>query len=165
MTTRRGIAHAARYFPYEGPKALRLGIVEHSKLIEELLVVPRRHVTVGPDPTATVVVPREDLATTLRMFELSRGSYYLNFTAEMKGQVSQKTGFMDLTELRRRSKRVRQSGSDVYRVPWLSRGTIVVGSTKILFQLIPLDPLAPADEVGPPARSFAHRLGAWLTRR
>lgn len=165
MTIRRRPEHPLLLrCPYQGPEALRLEVVKEDKLVEELVIVPRRHVTVGPDPAATIVVPREDLATTLRMFELDKGAYHLNFTTAMRGLVDHKLGIMDLEKLTRLSRRVRQGGSDVYRVSRFTKGKVVLGATTILFQTMPLDPLAPPDEVGPP-RSFAHRLGSWLARR
>ncbi len=121
----------------DGPRVLRIGLVQSGRVIEERLVKQRTTVSIGQSERATFVLPG---APDVELFEKTKSGYALNFTDAMTGRVVCEDGIKDLATLRARSER----GAGVYRFELGSdaRGKVVVGDSTFLFQFV--EPPPPA---------------------
>ena len=113
-----------------GAKLLRIAQVQGGKVVDERVIKDRRAVTVGPSSDSTFVVAAA-LPPGFRLFELVKGTYYLALAPGMTARVgSASAGIATLTGPRR------------LLLTDDSRGTVVVGETAFLFQLVPKPPPA-----------------------
>ena len=80
----------------QGPKVLRIGIVQAGRVVEERIIKQRTSVTVGQSEKAMFVVPVQNLPSPFKLFELIGNDYYLNWVDGMQGRLALATGISDL---------------------------------------------------------------------
>jgi outer membrane biosynthesis protein TonB len=129
----------------QGPKVLRIGIVQAGRVVEERIIKQRTTVTVGQSEKAMFVIPAPNLPSPFKLFELIGTDYYLNWVDGMQGRLALATGISDLGALRGQAKRV----GPVYqiRVTDEARGKVVVGETTFLFQFVAPPPPQPRPQL------------------
>lgn len=130
----------------QGPKVLRIGLVQGGRVLEERVIKQRTHVTVGPNEKNQFVVPASTLPPSFRLFELVGGEYHLNFLEGMSGRVSLEGGVSELSALRVQAKRTSQGAYQV-RLTENSRGKVVVGDVTFLFQFVAPPPVQPKPQL------------------
>jgi uncharacterized membrane protein len=130
-----------------GPKALRIGIIQSGKIVEERILRKRETVAIGKSEKNNFVIGSRDLPSRFEMFETKGGDYTLNFTETMQGRISVADGVEDLAELRK-SGRAKKRGK-VYQMPLneQSRGKIVLSDTTVLFQFVTPPPIQPRPQL------------------
>lgn len=124
-----------------GPKVLRIGLVEHDRLIHERVFDRATRITIGPTERCTFVIPARDTGVLgfvrpQRLFEPVGDGYELHVHRGMRGQILLPTGVVNLEELVRASE-----GPQRVRLGDEARGKIAVGSSTFLFQFVPALPL------------------------
>lgn len=130
----------------QGPKVLRIGLVQGGRVLEERVMKQRAHVTVGPSEKNTFVVSAVKLPVGFKLFELVGADYHLNFVDGMTGRVSVEGGPVDLAALRSTAQRTSQGGYRV-RLNESSRGKVVVGDVTFLFQFVAPPPVQPKPQL------------------
>jgi hypothetical protein len=122
-------------------KALRVGLLEAGKVLDERLFRSRMRVTVGTSARATFVISNGPLER-LTVLEWSRGRAWLCLDAAVSGRVALDGGAVaTVDELRARSggprtaRRIELTGT--------ARGKLTIGGTTLLFQLADVAPPAP----------------------
>jgi hypothetical protein len=139
----------------DAPKILRIGIIQGEKVVEERLVRKRENVTIGQSAKNTFVVPASNaLPRTFTLFELTPNGYALNFTEGMDGRISLGDNVVALPALRQGGKAT-QKGGGVHHVLLTdkSRGKVVIGDVKVLFQFVAPPPVQPRPQLPASVRS------------
>jgi len=129
-----------------GPRVLRVGLVHQGKVVDERIVGERDDVTIGPNESATLVVPTLSLPPGFRLFERVGEHYRLQLTEGMTGRIALATGPVELAALRTEACAVTLPGglgsAYRFRLPEEARGKISIAGVTILFQLVaPVLPL------------------------
>jgi len=130
----------------QGPKVLRIGLVQGGRVLEERVMKQRAHVTVGPSEKNTFVVSAAKLPVGFKLFELVGTDYHLNFLDGMTGRVSLEGGPVELAALRSTAQRTSQGAYRV-RLTEKSRGKVVVGDVTFLFQFVAPPPMQPKPQL------------------
>jgi hypothetical protein len=127
-------------------KALRIGIIQRGKIVEERLVRGRAPVTIGSGPRNTFVVPQSDLPESFTLFAARRGDLALRFDDRMDGRIQGPSGSADFGALAAEGVAARRG--DVHVLPlrddhW---GKVQLGEVTVLFQFVapPPEPPRPA---------------------
>lgn len=129
----------------QGPKVLRIGLVQSGRIVEERIVKQRVHVTVGPSEKAMFVITAANIPAQFRLFELLGNEYHLNFLDGMGGRVALQTGITDLGALKGQARRV----GPAYQVKLTedARGKVTIGDTTFLFQFVAPPPVQPRPQL------------------
>ena len=130
-----------------GPKVLRIGIIQGTKMSEERIIRDRTSVTVGTTERNTFTVNANELPPSFELFTMSGGSYVLNFTEKMDGRLALPEGVKSLTDLRANAN-TRKSPQG-WQVPLSesSRGKIQIGDVTFLFQFVVPPPPQPKPQL------------------
>lgn len=125
-------------------RALRIGLFLAGRPLEERVLRRAQDVVIGTDAASTFIVPPvRGLPPRFALFSATPGGgWILQFTEEMRGQLSQGKDTLSLREVADEGAEFR---GDRYRVPLEmdARGEIKIGDLKILFQLITAPVLQP----------------------
>ncbi|MCB9667318.1 MAG: TonB family protein [Myxococcales bacterium] len=156
------VAMSAFNLKPQGPKVLRIGVIQRGKIIEERVMTKRESVSVGTSERATFVIAAHGLPTKFDLFHLVGQDYILNFTADMRGRVGMPAGVIELEELRTNGG-ARQAG-DTWQVKLTdtSRGKIVIGETTLLFQFVAPPPVQPRPQLPQAAQGGAIKGIDWI---
>jgi hypothetical protein len=129
----------------QGPKVLRIGVVQAGRVVEERIIKQRSTVTVGQSEKSMFVIPAANLPAQFKLFELIGQDYYLNWVDGMQGRLALQTGISDLAALRGQAKRV----GSVYQIRLTeeARGKVVIGETTFLFQFVSPPPPQPRPQL------------------
>lgn len=130
----------------QGPKVLRIGLVQGGRMLEQRVLKQRSHVTVGPSEKNTFVVSGAKVPSGFKLFELVGADYHLNFLDGMSGRVSVDGAPVDLAALRSKAERTSQ-GTYRVRLNDASRGKVVIGDTTFLFQFVAPPPVQPKPQL------------------
>jgi hypothetical protein len=147
----------------EAPKILRIGIIQGEKIVEERLVRKRENVTVGQSAKNTFVVPASNaLPRMFTLFELTPQGYALNFTKGMDGRISLGDNVVALPQLREAGNTQQKDG--VYHVLLTdkSRGKVVIGDVKVLFQFVAPPPVQPRPQLPASVRNSIIQNMDWM---
>ena len=147
----------------QGPKILRIGIIQSGKIVEERLVRKRENVTVGQSAKNTFVVPASNtLPKTFTLFELTSQGYALNFTDGMDGRIAfdQNTTPVTLAQLRAKAQKHGDSFHAV--LSDRARGKIVIGDVTVLFQFVLPPPVQPRPQLPPSVRGSITQNLDWM---
>jgi len=132
----------------QGPKVLRVGLVQGNQVAQVKVLRQGESVTVGESPKATFKVsagalPRAEYP----LFVAGRSGYVLNFTEKMSGKISSGSGALGLDKLRADPNIAREQGS--WRLPLTEadRGSITIDGVTVLFQFVPPPPATPMKSV------------------
>jgi hypothetical protein len=118
-----------------GPKVLRIGVVRAGRVVEERILKQRAPVTIGWNEGSTFVIADPKAPVSLRLFEFTSGTYFLNTSAAMSGRVVTPEGPFDLGAARRI-----RLGDD-------ARGKVVIGDVAFLFQFVTAPPAQPKPQL------------------
>jgi hypothetical protein len=128
-----------------GPRLLRIGVVQGGKVVDERVFRRPQTVTVGRTEDATLLVSGRGVPQQFPLFELVRGGYVLNYLARMNGRVrlEESGGPADLAAIG--AEVVTVQGLEARRVALRpeSRGQIVIGDSRLLFQFVAPPPPMP----------------------
>ena len=83
----------------QGPKVLRIGLIQDGKIIEERIIRRRETVSVGTSEKNHFIVQAKGLPARFDLFQLVGSDYILNFTADMKGRVGLPGGVQQLEQV------------------------------------------------------------------
>lgn len=139
-------------------RSLRVGIALGDTFIDERLFRSREDITVGQSVKNTFSVPIENLPRTWRLFSIENGRYFLNFTDEMDGRLSDGKNVFTFDALKGRGANKR---GDHWAVPLVetSRGKVELGPMKLLFQFVMAPPVQPKPRLPASVRgSLADRI-------
>jgi len=129
----------------DGPRVLRLALVERGRVVDERIFGVGEHVTVGPNEQASLLVLGADaLRRAFRLFEASDEGYTLRLAPGMAGRLAQGGSVHQIDELARASS-VRAPAQ--LRLTPDARGKLVIGDTTLLFQLVPAPPAHPRPQL------------------
>jgi len=129
----------------QGPKVLRIGLVQGGRVIEERIIKQRVTVTVGSNEKSMFVIPSQAIPPMFKLFELLGSDYYLNFLDGMNGRIALATGITDIQSLRGQAKKV--GGAYQVKLTEEARGKVVVGETTFLFQFVAPPPVQPRPQL------------------
>jgi hypothetical protein len=137
----------------EGPKILRIGVIQAGKIVEERLIRRREDVTIGASARNNIVVPASTLPRSYTLFELSHGQYHLVFSDQMDGRVSVGGQVMALDQVRNSGK-AQPKGKNLLKLPLTdtARGKILLGEVTLLFQFVAPPPVQPRPQLPPSVR-------------
>ncbi len=124
-------------------KALRIGIIQGGKIVEERLLPGRQDVTLGSGPKNTFVVPASGLPKRFKLFEVKGGKYHLAFSDGMDGRISVGEGALDLRSLKSQGLATKKGGLFHYLLPETARGKVSLGDVTLLFQFVVPPPEPP----------------------
>ncbi len=131
----------------EGPKVLRIGLIQAGKIIEERIIRKRESVWVGSSEKNHFVMQAEGIPTRFEIFQLVGDGYVLNFTEAMHGKVGLPGGVQDLDQMRS-SGTARNAGTHwQVKLSDKSRGKVVFGNTTLLFQFVLPPPIQPRPQL------------------
>jgi hypothetical protein len=130
-----------------GPKVLRIGVIQDGRVVEERIIKQRLNVTVGASEKNMFVIPGGDLPANFRLFELVGSEYCLNFTASMKGRLSLPSGLSDLGVLRGQARAGSIQGTHQIALTEEARGKVVIADTTFLFQFVAPPPIQPRPQL------------------
>ena len=124
-------------------KALRIGLIQRGRIVEERLLRRIEPVTIGSAPSCTLVVPQSDLPASFVLFPVVKGRLHLAFDDRMDGQVSSPAGSAGLADLVAGGRAVRKG--EVHLLPLAENqwGRVAVGEVTVLFQFVAPPPLPP----------------------
>ncbi|HKP63396.1 MAG TPA: AgmX/PglI C-terminal domain-containing protein [Polyangiales bacterium] len=146
----------------QGPKVLRIGIIQAGKIVEERVIRRRESVTVGSSEKNHFVIHTEGMPARFELFQLVGSDYILNFTNIMTGRVGLPGGVQDLTQMRD-SGAARNAGTHFQvKLNDNSRGKVVIGNTTLLFQFVVPPPVQPRPQLPAAARAGFVRSIDWL---
>lgn len=119
------------------PKALRVGVLHGTRMLDERVLRERGAVTVGTTERNTFTVNDPALPPSFELFTVTDGRYALNVTDAMEGRVALPEGVRSLAELR--------AGASAHRVPLTdgARGKVHLGELTVLFQFVAAPPAQP----------------------
>jgi hypothetical protein len=147
----------------EGPKVLRIGIIQGGKIIEERIIRTRDTVTVGPSEKNTFVISSQEVPNRFEMFETKDGlKYVLNFTETMSGRLAFEGEVKDLSELRSSGKARPKGKHFQLDIEEKSRGKIVIGETTVLYQFVAPPPIQPRPQLPAAVRGGLFRDIEWF---
>jgi hypothetical protein len=129
------MARAARP---SGPRVLRAALVREGRVIEERLIPPLQHLTVGPSEHATFVIHAPPIHGSTRLIEHGREGYRLCAIPGASGRVATSAGVVDIDA---------SGAPSVVPLGDTARGKIAIGDSVVLFHF-----------VDPPARPPRARL-------
>jgi hypothetical protein len=138
-------------------KALRIGIIQRGKIVEERLLRKREPVSIGTGARNTFVVPQSDLPESFTLFRVQGGEFALAFDDAMDGRVHAPAGAADFGALAAEglAKRV----GDVHVLPLREEqwGKARLGEVTVLFQFVRPPPEPPRPTLPRAARGNRFR--------
>lgn len=117
-------------------KALRIGVVEKGRIIEERIFRGKRAVTVGQHPDNEIMVTSPQAPESFRLLAVKSGRYVLRFSKGMVGKVALGDQLMDLKTLARKRFAQRHHNEFQLPLPEGSRGKVLMGNSTLLFQFV-----------------------------
>ncbi len=124
-------------------KALRIGIIQKGKIIEERLLKQREPVTIGSGPKNTFSIPQSDLPETFTLFTVARGELSLAFDDRMDGRIHGPSGAADFGALAAEGLAKRRGAIHVLPLRDDQWGKVLVGEVTVLFQFVTPPPEPP----------------------
>ncbi|HJL42359.1 MAG TPA: AgmX/PglI C-terminal domain-containing protein [Myxococcales bacterium LLY-WYZ-16_1] len=135
----------------QGPKVLRIGIVQRGKIIDERELKRRESVSIGTSGKATFTVASDSLPKHHELFDYDGKNYYLVHAPGMEGRVQvDGSDVQTFDGLEQAGRTVERRGSKAVPLTDNSRGKVVVGDVTVLFQFktmapAPVRPVLPAE--------------------
>lgn len=126
----------------QGPKVLRVGVVQDGRVREERTLRSPAHVSVGTSEQNSFLLSGAAYPASFRLFERIGDTYHLNFTGGMQGRVALPSGIFELRELVALSQRL-AGGAQRFALSEDARGRVVLGDVTFLFHFVERPPLLP----------------------
>jgi outer membrane biosynthesis protein TonB len=120
-------------------KALRVGIFQGERCVEERLIRKRVPITIGQTLSNTFVVTTSAMPKSFKLFDVNaKGEFVLRFNDRMGGRMS--LGGQEMLDLTKpqQSNKVKSLGDNAYEVTLTegARGKVTIGHTRILFNFV-----------------------------
>jgi len=131
----------------QGPKVLRIGVIQGGKIIDERIIRDRGTVSVGTNERNTFTVVAPDFPSHFDLFQMAGGSYKLNFTDTMEGRIAMPQGVMSLPQLKQSGQATRNTVGWQVPLNEQCRGKVSVGDVTLLFQFVPPPPPQPKPQL------------------
>ncbi len=127
-----------------GPKVLRLGVLEGSRITEERIVREQdmATVTIGRDPSCTIIVSTEGAPEKQPLFVRQENRWALALFAGLEGRVLMDAKVHAVADITA----ARGAGSTL-ALDESTRGKVSLGSTSVLFQFVEPPPVAPKPQL------------------
>ncbi len=127
-----------------GPKVLRLGVLEGSRITEERIVREQdmATVTIGRDPSCTIIVSTEGAPEKQPLFVRQENHWALALFAGLEGRVLMDAKVHAVADITA----ARGAGSTL-ALDESTRGKVSLGSTSVLFQFVEPPPVAPKPQL------------------
>jgi hypothetical protein len=125
------------------PKALRIGVIQGGRIVEERLFRTRQPVSIGTSPRNTIVVPQSNLPPSFTAFSVHGDQYALAFDERMEGRVEGARGPLEFGALVAQGLAQRQG--DHFLVPLRDdpQGRLTIGEVTLVWQFVVPPPEAP----------------------
>jgi outer membrane biosynthesis protein TonB len=126
-------------------KALRIGVIQGGRIVEERVVRSRVPVTIGTSARNTIVVPQSNLPESFTLFALHGDQYFLSFDEGMQGRVQGDLGTAEFGALVAQGVARRQGSRYVIPLQEDQHGKVLLGEVTLLWQFVvpPLEPPRP----------------------
>ncbi len=130
-----------------GPKVLRIGVMEGTRMTAERVLRERVAVSLGTTERNTFTVAAEGLPASVEVFSLVGDGYVLHIVEGMTGQVALPDGIRRLDELRKHPKATQTATGWQVALPESSRGRLCLGGVTLLFQFVAAPPAQPRPQL------------------
>ncbi len=130
-----------------GPKVLRIGVMEGTRMTAERVLRERVAVSLGTTERNTFTVSAEGLPASVEVFSLVGDGYVLQLAEGMTGQVALPDGIRKVDELRRHASATQTAAGWQVALPESSRGRICLGGVTLLFQFVAPPPAQPRPQL------------------
>ncbi len=153
--------------PAAGPKALRIGVIQGVRVIEERILPRKGAVTFGTGPGNTFSLAASDLPKSVTLFEPRGDGYELVLDDQVQGRLESAEGKRDFTSLR--ASATKQGGAYRFPLTEASKGRVRLSpEITVLFHFVDPPPVAvvptmPAEVTGGLVRSVEPIFTAVLT--
>jgi len=138
--------------------ALRVGVVQGGKIVDERLFPGRGAITIGTSPRNTFVLPQSNLPESFTVFQPEGEGLALAFDEGMRGRVEGPGGGGDLDVLARGGRARRQGARWILPIGTADRGRIAIGEATVFWQYV-----VPPREPPPPTLPPEARRGRFQT--
>jgi hypothetical protein len=122
-----------------GPKVLRIGVIEGARIIEERILHVGESVTIGADPSCTVMVSGERAPNKQVLFASEGARWSLALEGVTDGRV--------VSEGRVKSVRELSTTASKLMLDESSRGKVTACGVSVLFQFVEPPPIAPKPQL------------------
>jgi len=133
-------------------KALRIGIVQGGKMVEERLFPGRSAITIGTSAKNTFVLPQSNLPESVAVFQPEGDGMALVFDDGTRGRIDGPGAAADLDVVARAGKARRQGDRYILPVRADQRGRLALGEATLLWQFVSPPPEPPRPVLPPEAR-------------
>jgi outer membrane biosynthesis protein TonB len=134
------------------PKALRVGVVQGGKIVEERTFAEPATVRIGSGARNTFVLPQSNLPESFVLFQPEGAGVALAFDEGMRGRVEGPGGSTELDVLARGGRARRQGERWLLPLAPEERGRVALGEATVLWQFVVPAPEAPRPVLPPEAR-------------
>ncbi|MDP3278275.1 MAG: AgmX/PglI C-terminal domain-containing protein [Deltaproteobacteria bacterium] len=131
----------------QGPKVLRIGMIQGGKILEERIIRARDTVSVGTTERNVFTVIGPNLPSSFELFQMVGGNYKLNFTDTMEGRVAMPQGLMSLKQLKESGQAVKSNVGWQVPLNEQCRGKVTLGDVQFLFQFVAPPPPQPKPQL------------------
>ena len=131
----------------QGPKVLRIGVIQGGKIIEERIIRNRETVSVGTTERNTFTIVAPEFPAHFELFQMVGGTYKLNFTDAMEGRVAMPQGVQALAQLKQSGQATRSNVGYQVTLNEQCRGKVAVGDVTFLFQFVAPPPPQPRPQL------------------
>lgn len=130
-----------------GSRALRVGIVQAGKIVEERIIHAGqgRQVTIGSSARCTIVEP--SLPRRIALFSCKNGRHRMLVQRTTQGRVAMGGGLLTMDEIRQQGQPQGRKGLIELRLSGDARGKVSLGAVTVLFQLVAPPPLRPRPQL------------------
>jgi hypothetical protein len=131
----------------EGPRVLRVGVVQGGRITDERILRDRADVTVGSSERATFLVTDRSFPGVSPLFVVRDGAYALVVTPELEGRVVLLVGVKSLSECRAEGLVRSDDGVSLLPLTDSARGKVTLGGVSFLFQFVAPPPVMPRPQL------------------
>lgn len=127
----------------DGARALRVGLIQKGRIVEERLVRNLETVTIGTAPGCTLRVPESGLPASFPVLTAVRSGWQLCFDDTMDGHVQSPLGTYDFNHAVAENKTAKKGGLHFLPLQPDQWGRVAIGEVTVLFQFVRPRPVAP----------------------
>ena len=124
-------------------KALRIGVIQGGRIVEERLLRTRQPVSIGTSPRNTIVVPQSNLPPSFTAFSVQGDQYALAFDERMEGRVEGARGPLEFGALVAQGLAQRQGDHFLLPLRDDQQGRLTIGEVTLVWQFVVPPPEAP----------------------
>jgi len=124
-------------------KALRIGVIQGGRIVEERLLRTRQPVTIGTSPRNSIVVPQSNLPASYTAFSVQGDHYALAFDERMEGRVEGARGPLEFGALVAQGLAKRHGDHFLFPLREDQQGRLTIGEVTLVWQFVVPPPEAP----------------------